>query len=197
MSTRRFLPRGSRTYELSRGLSPDSFAGLTADASTHASPGDADGDLAPGDLVENGAHLYLRHLDGALCALREAGLTAEDARNCVRGGADVLLNPQSLSTPAGVTCWPCDSSFWLRHADAAALARTAPEPLDEDLPATFALFMGPDGEAVVMATGALAWGPTLRVLDHDGTTVPAAAVPLSPSFPTPGDGAEALHIVGD
>ncbi|WP_137771333.1 hypothetical protein [Brachybacterium sp. SGAir0954] len=197
MSTRRFLPRGSRTYELSRCLSPDSFAGLTVPASTHASPGDAYGDLAPGDLAENGAHLYLRHLDGALCALREAGLIAEDARNCVRGGADVLLNPQSLSTPAGVACWPCDSSFWLRHADAAALARTAPEPLDEDLPATFALFMGPDGEAVVMATGALSWGPTLRVLDHDGTTVPAAAVPLSPSFPTPGEGAEALHVVGD
>jgi len=193
VNARRFLP-GARADLLSRGLSPGSFAGLTADASTHASPGDAYGDLAPGDLAENGAHLFLRHLDGALCALREAGLTPEDARNCVRGGADVFLNPLSRTSPAGATCRPCDSAFWLRHAEAAALARTAPEPLDEDLPATFALFMGPDGEAVVMATGALMWGPTLRVLDHDGTTVPAAAVPLSPSFPTPGDGAEALRI---
>ena len=39
-----------------------------------------------------------------------------------------------------------------------------------------------------MATGALIWGPTLRVLDLDGTTVPAAAVPLGPSFPAPATG---------
>ena len=104
------------------------------------------------------------------------------------------MNPQSVNSPAGATCWPCDSWFWIRHVDAAALARVAPEPLDEDRPATFSLFMGPDGEAVVMATGGLSWGPTLRVLDHDGTTVPAAAVPLSRSFPTAGDGAEALRI---
>lgn len=173
-----------------------SFADTVENVQKNVSPGDGFSGLEPGDLADHGSGTVLRHIDGAICRLAESGLDLDDARLCVRGGADVFVNPVGYPTPRDVTCWPVESEFWIRHEDAASLAGVAPEPIDNASPACFDLFKGPDGEVVVMATGAFRWGPELATFAADGTTMPAAGVLLHQPMPLGGEDDMAFHIVG-
>lgn len=173
-----------------------SFAHFVADARKKFAVGDGFADLEPGDLTDNGSGAVLRHLDGAICRLAERGLDPEDARLCVRGGADVFVNPAGHLTPREVTCWPVESEFWIRHEDAAVLAAVAPESLDSRSPACFDLFKSADGEVVVMATGGFHWGPELATFAVDGTTMPAVGVLLHEPMHIGGEDEMGFHIAG-
>ena len=173
---------------------PTSFAQIVDDVRTSVAAGESFAALGPGDLTDDGSGVVLRHLDGAICRRTETGLDPGDARLCVRGGADVFVNPAGYPTPQDVTCWPVESEFWIRHDDAADLAAVAPVPLCKDPSPCFDLFKGPDGEVVVMATGAFRWGSELATFAADGTTMPAVGVLLHEPMFLGGEGELSFHI---
>lgn len=172
------------------------FADVVDEAHRTTQAGDGFADLGPGDLADHGSGTVLRHLDGALCRLAESDLEPDDARLCVRGGADVFVNPAGNATPGDVTCWPVESEFWIRNEHASSLAAAVPDPLDSTRAPSFDLFKGPDGEVVVMATGAFRWGPDLVTFATDGTTMPPTGVLLHEPLPFDGDDETALHVAG-
>lgn len=173
---------------------PTSFAQIVDDVRTSVAAGENFAALGPGDLTDDGSGVALRHLDGAICRRTETGLDPDDARLCVRGGADVFVNPAGYSTPREVTCWPVESEFWIRHEDATDLAASAPVALCEGRPSCFDLFKGPDGEVVVMATGAFRWGSELSAFAEDGTTMPSTGVLLHEPMALGDDGEMAFRI---
>ncbi|MCL6422599.1 hypothetical protein Bequi_04230 [Brachybacterium sp. JHP9] len=132
----------------------------------------------PGSFDDTRARL--RHLSGSVCVLKEQGLAAEDARACVKGGADVFVNPAGWNVPWGPTCWPHEMSFWIENETALPLAKSTLVPIEEADPIECFLYESEDGEFVLVITGGFTWGPTLRSFADDGTTMPADVILLHP-----------------
>lgn len=115
----------------------------------------------PGSFDGTENFLYLRHLDGGVCALVETGLDAEDARRCLVGGADIYVNPEGFCHPLQHQSYG-DVQYWIRHSDARDLMQMAPviggRLRGGCFPGRIDLLKGLDGQVVLHIEGRVVWG---------------------------------------
>lgn len=113
------------------------------------------GEVRPGEFLhasgqESGR--FLRLPDGSFADRKETGLTPEDARQCVIGGADIYLTRHGVSVLEDL-----EQQVWIANRDASEARQTGPV-LHGELPnPTIDLYEGPDGQFVVVLIGCWSW----------------------------------------
>lgn len=135
----------------------------------------------PGEF-EGDPKQYLRHLDGGICVIAETGLEPSDAATCVKGGADVLVNPGDYPWVVDDQRFSGEVQHWLRNAQARHLSEHVPMQGVGVSPMHLDLYKGLDGEVVLHLTGSVRWGEDLETYREDGTMrLPAGALELKRS----------------
>ena len=104
----------------------------------------------------------LAHPDGTVLEHVESGLTVEEARDYIRGGAEVFLTQHDCSC--------CGTWRWYGNAELRGHVREEPRLLTDWYDPTFDLYRG-GAHHVVHILGDLAWGPIRPDRTLDGTPV--------------------------
>lgn len=112
--------------------------------------------MGPGDFNDDDM-TFLRHPNGELLHLAEWKLDLEDARNIVRAGADVYVNPESFSSFLGATRYESERQTWLLGADASLLHEATPLVGKNHARIRISLYKSDNGTLAVHVTGAFAW----------------------------------------
>lgn len=102
-------------------------------------------------------HGLLRHLDGELLKLKESGLTLEDAKNCVRAGAEVYVNPDFVEFDVRGTELRLSVQRWLSGDETLQFMEVDYENDTSKKSSEVSLYIGPSGRILIHLAGHFRW----------------------------------------
>lgn len=145
----------------------------------------------PGEFISQDRNSLVR-LNGSVCRLLEDGIEPADAAACVKGGADIYVNPGQYEY--AISDGRADygmTQYWLPNAVARRF-RGVPEVFERDgkrgrfrnymVPSgRFSLYESADGDFVLHVTGGVIWREELATMSLDETRIPEDAIILTRS----------------
>jgi hypothetical protein len=129
------------------------------------SPLDKYARMGPGDFNDEDMRLF-RHPSGELLHLAEWEISLDDARNIVRAGADVYVNPEDYPWFGGMPGHEDDRQQWLLGAEAALLHEATPLIGKNDARIRISLYTSENGSVTVHVTGAFDWPDAFPSAGH-------------------------------
>ncbi|WP_422114639.1 hypothetical protein [Brachybacterium sp. UNK5269] len=114
---------------------------------SHMRPGEFDGDEME----------VLRHPSGDLLHLAEWNISLDDARKCVKAGADVYLNPGDYPWLVEGTIHSREEQRWLIGAEAGALDHAEPITGKNSAPIRISLYKADSGRIAIHLVGNFSW----------------------------------------
>lgn len=117
-------------------------------------------DLVPGDFGDEGQ--VVRHPSGELYQLAEEGITLDDARNIVRTGADLYVDPEDMGFWAEAHNWHGIEQRWVLGQRTEVLNEVEPLTGKNRIPVRIDVFRSPEGRNLLHMTGSWDWPPPAR-----------------------------------
>lgn len=119
-------------------------------------------DLVPGDFGDEGQ--VVRHPSGELYDLAEEDITLDDARNIVRTGADLYVDPEDMGFWAEAHNWYGVEQWWVLGERADVLYEVESLIGKNRIPVRIDFFRSPEGKYLLHVTGSWDWPPSARTL---------------------------------
>lgn len=155
------MSRRRRRKRLDLGNSAGTMREIVEQVHGSIDPLDKYASMGPGDFNDDDMEL-LRHPSGELLRLREEEISLDDARNIVRAGADVYVNPENYPWAGGMPGYEDDQQRWLLGEEATLLHEARPLVGRNHARIQLSLYASENGLLTVHVTGAFAWPGPLR-----------------------------------
>ncbi|MCT1908419.1 hypothetical protein [Brachybacterium paraconglomeratum] len=132
------------------------FSAMVDQVEQERPPGSGQTAIPPGS-ISGGDMEFLRHTDGELLRPRESGLTLDDAKNCVRAGAEVYVNPDLVEFDVRGTGFHHSVQRWLSGKDVRQFMDVDYENADSRDLVEISLYAGESGRMLIHLAGHFRW----------------------------------------